>query len=37
LGGAFSASEILAELYFDIMNVKPEEPTWEGRDRFNFK
>ena len=33
MGGAFSAAEILAELYFDIMNVKPEEPTWEGREK----
>ena len=34
LGGAFSAMEIVAALYFYKMNVRPGEPKWEGRDRF---
>ena len=33
-GGAASAAEILASLYFHIMNVRPEEPDWAERDRF---
>lgn len=32
-GGSLSTTEILVALYFGgIMNVKPEEPEWEGRD-----
>lgn len=31
---ALSASDILAALYFNIMNVDPEKPDWEDRDRF---
>ena len=27
-GGSLSAAEILTYLYFDEMNVKPEEPKW---------
>ena len=34
IGGAFSMSEIMAVLYFDKMNIRPEEPHWEDRDRF---
>ncbi|OUQ28688.1 transketolase [Lachnoclostridium sp. An131] len=34
IGGAFSLSEIMAVLYFEKMNIKPEEPDWEDRDRF---
>lgn len=34
IGGAFSLSEIMAVLYFDKMNIRPEEPGWEERDRF---
>lgn len=33
-GPALSIAEIVATLYFDIMNVKPENPEWEDRDRF---
>ncbi len=33
-GGSFSAVEILVELYFEVMNIQPEEPDWESRDRF---
>jgi len=34
IGGAFSLSEIMSVLYFEKMNVRPEEPHWEDRDRF---
>ena len=34
IGGAFSMSEIMAVLYFDKMNIRPEEPDREDRDRF---
>ena len=34
VGGPYSAAEILATLYFGVMNVRPAEPDWEGRDRF---
>jgi len=34
IGGAFSLSEIMAVLYFDKMNIRPEQPDWEDRDRF---
>jgi transketolase len=33
-GGASSAAEILAALYFDAMNVHPEDPAWPDRDRL---
>jgi len=34
VGGPFSAAEMLAALYFRIMNIRPEEPDWPDRDRF---
>jgi len=34
IGGAFSAAEILACLYFDHMRVDPDAPDWPHRDRF---
>lgn len=34
IGGAFSAAEIVAYLYFHEMNIKPDLPNWEDRDRF---
>ncbi|MDR2052513.1 MAG: transketolase [Treponema sp.] len=34
IGGAFSLSEILAVLYFEKMNIRPDEPKWEDRDRL---
>ena len=34
LGGAFSMAELMAGLYFDKMNVRPEQPDWAERDRF---
>ena len=33
-GGALSAADIMTALYFHVMNVKPEDPAWEERDRF---
>jgi len=33
-GGAASSAEILASLYFHIMNIRPQEPDWPERDRF---
>ncbi|MCM8814644.1 MAG: transketolase [Candidatus Omnitrophica bacterium] len=34
IGSAFSVVEILVSLYFCIMRIKPDDPCWEGRDRF---
>ena len=34
IGPALSAADIVTALYFDIMNIRPDEPQWEGRDRF---
>jgi transketolase len=34
IGGAFSLSEIMAALYFEKMNIKPNDPEWENRDRL---
>jgi len=33
-GPALSCADIVAYLYFDGLNIKPEEPHWEERDRF---
>lgn len=33
-GGSLSAAEIVAVLYFKIMNIDPHNPNWEERDRF---
>lgn len=33
-GGALSSVEILTALYFNIMNVDPQNPKWDQRDRF---
>ncbi|GHF29503.1 transketolase [Kordiimonas sediminis] len=33
-GGCLSIAEMLAVLYFDEMNVRPDQPNWLGRDRF---
>ncbi|MBQ6890802.1 MAG: transketolase [Oscillospiraceae bacterium] len=33
-GGSMSAAELFTYLYFKELNVRPEEPKWEGRDRF---
>lgn len=34
IGGAFSAAEIIAALYFHHLRVDPENPAWAERDRF---
>jgi transketolase len=34
IGGAFSLSEIMAVLYFEKMNIRPDDPKWEDRDRL---
>lgn len=33
-GPAFSATEILIALYYGVMRVDPDEPSWPARDRF---
>ncbi len=33
-GGAASAAELLAALYFGAMNIRPEQPDWPDRDRL---
>lgn len=33
-GGSLSAIEIMTTLYYDVMNLRPQEPTWPDRDRF---
>ncbi|MCC8024282.1 MAG: transketolase [Clostridium sp.] len=33
-GGSLSCTEILAALYFEIMNIDPKNPQMEGRDRL---
>ncbi|MFG3261710.1 transketolase [Streptomyces bobili] len=34
IGGDFSAADIVTVLYFAVLAVRPEEPTWAERDRF---
>jgi transketolase len=34
VGGALSMADILAVLYGGALRVRPEEPQWDGRDRF---
>jgi transketolase len=33
-GGSFSAAEILVQLYWRVLRIKPLQPDWDGRDRF---
>ena len=33
-GGSLGAADILTYLYFEEMNVRPDEPRWADRDRF---
>jgi transketolase len=33
-GGAASAAELLAALYFDTLKIRPEQPDWPDRDRL---
>lgn len=34
LGGPLSATDLLVNLYFDRLNLDPDRPRWEDRDRF---
>ena len=34
VGGPFSAMDLLIALYFRVMDINPEDPGWEDRDRF---
>lgn len=34
VGGVFSAADMLAALYFEILRTDPSRPTWPDRDRF---
>lgn len=34
LGGSMSEADILAALYFRVMRIRPDEATWQDRDRF---
>ena len=36
IGGAFSAAEIVAALYFHHLRIDPKRPDWPERDRFLF-
>lgn len=33
-GSALSCADMVTALYFHVMNIKPENPDWEDRDRF---
>lgn len=33
-GGSLSAADIVTALYFHEMNIRPDEPDWQERDRF---
>jgi len=33
-GGSLSCADILTVLYFEEMNIDPQRPNWEDRDRF---
>jgi transketolase len=34
VGGPMSATDLLVSLYFDVMNIRENEPNWKNRDRF---
>jgi len=34
VGGSLSEADILTALYFSVMDIDPQNPGWEGRDRF---
>lgn len=34
IGSIMSVADIIAVLYTDVLRYKPEEPKWDGRDRF---
>ena len=33
-GGSLSCMDILVALYYNVMNIRPNKPRWEDRDRF---
>lgn len=33
-GGSLSAADIMTALYFSELNIRPDEPDWDNRDRF---
>lgn len=33
-GGSLSAADLVAALFFKVMNIRPDEPDWPDRDRF---
>ena len=33
-GGSLSAADMMTALYFSELSLRPEEPKWDGRDRF---
>ncbi|RAS86364.1 transketolase [Priestia endophytica] len=34
VGGPMSATDLIVSLYFDVMNIRENEPNWKNRDRF---
>jgi len=34
IGGPLSAMDLLIALYFRVLRIRPDEPSWPGRDRF---
>jgi transketolase len=36
VGGALSAADMIAVLYSEILQYRPQEPSWEKRDRFFY-
>ena len=34
IGAILSVADIIAVLYTDVLKYNPDEPRWEGRDRF---
>ena len=34
LGGPLSAADMLAALYFSVLRIRPDDPSWPDRDRF---
>jgi transketolase len=34
IGGSLSAAEILVALYFQVLRIRPADPSWDQRDRF---
>jgi transketolase len=34
VGGSLSAADVMVVLYWQVLRIKPDRPTWEDRDRF---